>query len=405
MSESKENNDEHGDDFYGMSISSLASSLSNRKQMPKAITITGIRLGNVTMRKQQVSHPDCRPCAACSWCGCGKNEKDNSTICPVCTALSENGWSSYRNTSDQMFMSHNGEAVRNVKNFILASTAFVAKAMNAMSEKDRLYLINQYEKDPGEASVVANSKTTTSSTTKTQHPQKKRAKSVANVAQSKETKTKISSETNKRRKKKESIAERSPSRKMKYSVIELPTISKLLTQDRGLEGVLKADVHSVYNIYFGADANIAAKILTTLAKGDIPAEVQNETPLIRSTDALQEFSNYGSDTPPSQFVGVFRDRGEQNSYAVAIPAFPCTTPKEATIGGHLCLLSVGIKDEKTAGQLFAYMFRILYGTTALLEASKLASTPRNSIACVTKQDTTAHKPEPEQPKVEMESEC
>ncbi len=322
------------DDFHGLSIMSLAASLSKEKQLPKSDPFsTGRQLGQISRRNLYISHPDPRPMISCSWCG---TDKDMEKLCPICDTLKEHGWSSY-STSDQLFKDHNNERYRCVKNFLLASTDYIVKAMYAMPEKDRLRLIGQYEvfNEGSDDSPPA--------------PPQKRQRAETNESGT-------------------FIPKRS-----KETTIELPSISQLLTQDNGLEGVLKADLHSIYNLHFGSNSNIAAKILTTLGKGDIPPDVKNEVPLLRSSQAIQQCSN-GSDTNPSRFVGVFRVVGEESNYAVGIPEFRVDylmPPQAATVNnGQLCLLRVGIKEEKTAGQLFAYMYRVLYGTKALSVALK-----------------------------------
>lgn len=324
------------DEFHGLSITSLAASLSKEKQLPESDPfLTGRDLCQISRRKVFISHPDPRPITSCSWCGV---DKDMEKLCPICDSLKEHGWSSY-STSDQLFKDHNNERHRCVKNFLLASTDYIVKAMNTMPEKDRLRLIGQYESfnEGSDDSPPA--------------PPQKRQRNNA--------------ETN--------DPQTFTSKRSKQTTIELPSISQLLTQDNGLEGVLKADLHSIYNLHFGSNANIAAKILTTLGKGDIPPDVKNEVPLLRSNQAIQQCSN-GSDINPSRFVGVFRVVGEESNYAVGIPEFrvDCpTTPRAATVNnGQLCLLRVGIKEEKTAGQLFAYMYRALYGTKAFSVALK-----------------------------------
>jgi len=358
--------------FYGISIMSLATSLTKEKQMPRynPSSSTGPRVGVsqlLAQRKVFMSHPDPRPAASCSWCGC---EKDNDIRCPICDMLAEHGWSSYYNT-EQVFRDHKNERMRGVKNFLLASTDYVVKAMNAISEEDRLRLIGQYETANEQASNAT--------------PQKRQRNETT-------TETTSFSETYIQ-------AQRS-----KEIIIQLPSISQLLTQDNGLKGVLKADVHSVYNMHFGSNANIAAKILLTLGKGDIPPDVDKEVPFLRSSQTLQEFTNYGSsDTtrPPSRFVGVFRVIDDERSYAVGMPEFhimddDCddtrkgpTPPKEATVNnGQLCLIRVGIKDEKTAGQLFAYMYRILYGTNALSDVLKASNNQDDLTTTSSSQDVS-----------------
>ena len=327
------------DDFHGLSVKSLAASLSKERQLPKRDpSITKRQLTQYSRRNLYTSHPDPRPIASCSWCGV---DKDMEKLCSICDTLREHGWSTHL-TSDQIFNDHNDEKYRCVKNFLLASTDYIAKAMNAMPEEDRLRLIGQYDDFNKDFNEQTDSHTASEKRQRNNHA----------ATNDYETYT---------------------PKRPKGTTIQLPSISQLLTQDNGLEGVLKADLHSIYNLHFGSNANIAAKILTTLGKGDIPPDIKNEVPFLRSSQTIQKYSN-GSDTHPSRFVGVFRVVGEESSYAVAIPEFrvDCSTPpKAATVNnGQLCLLRVGIKEEQTAGQLFAYMYRALYGTKALSDALK-----------------------------------
>ncbi len=53
----------------------------------------------------------------------------------------------------------------------------------------------------------------------------------------------------------------------KPKIIELPNIFQLLREEEGLSGVLRKDIFQVFNLNFGTNANIAAKILLSLCKG------------------------------------------------------------------------------------------------------------------------------------------
>ncbi len=334
-----------GDDFLGLSMKSLAKSLSKARKVPLQSDpfLTKRQLTEYSRRNLYTSHPDPRPMVSCSWCGV---DKDVEKLCPICDTLREHGWSSNSNASDQCFKDHNNERYRGVKNFVLASTDYIVRAMNAMLKDDRLRLIGQYEQFSEESYAKVNEQTDSHTT-----PEKRQRNNHAAT----------------------NDYEISTPKRSKKTTIELPSISLLLTQENGLDGVLRADLHSIYNLHFGSNANIAAKILTTLGKGDIPTDVKNETPFLRSRETMQKYSN-GSDTKPSRFIGVFRVVGEESSYAVAIPEFRVDCPKPpkaATVNnGHLCLLRVGIETEQIAGQLFAYMYRVLYGTQALSDALK-----------------------------------
>lgn len=273
----------------------------------------------------------------CSWCGCGKDD----ALCPICDMLRENGWSSYQ-TTDKNFRDHNNEKIRCVKNFLIASTAYVVKAMGAMSHQDRLRLLKQYEEAD-------------SSNEHNYTPKRKGDRLEPEI----------------------SLVESYTPKGVKGITIELPSITQLLSQENGLEGVLRADVHSVYNSHFGTNATIAAKILLTLGKGDFPTEVENEVPFLRSNQAVQELSKGSSTVAASRFVGVFRVVGDEQ-FAVGIPVFyveqtsnGSVPPKEATVNnGQICLVRIGIADENTAAKLFAFMYRILYGSKASLDALK-----------------------------------
>jgi len=151
--------------------------------------------------------------------------------------LREHGWTSYFSTCDQYFLDHNNERMRCVKNFLLASTAYVVRAMNAMTKKDRLRLLKQFES--------ANQQHYTS----------------ASQMKGQRIDTENSARTD------FDASESHKPQNLKQITIELPSISQLLLQKNGLDGVLKADVHSVYKLHFGSNANIAAKILMTLGKG------------------------------------------------------------------------------------------------------------------------------------------
>ena len=42
-------------------------------------------------------------------------------------------------------------------------------------------------------------------------------------------------------------------------------------------------------------------------------------------------------------------------------------PREATVKGQTLFLRVGLEDETIAGQLFVFMYRIMYGAKAVLD--------------------------------------
>jgi len=174
-------------------------------------------------------------------------------------------------------------------------------------------------------------------------------------------------------------------RAIEPETIRLPTVSKLLEIEKGLCGVLEADVFNVYNSEYGTNSNIAAKIMVSLGQGrQLPDSISNEIPFLRSSD---EIELGGKKTKgASRFVGVFRvkknlDNGkEEIGFGVTLPQFyvKCDwssqvertengyiLPKAATVNGRPLLVRIGIDDEAIAGKLFSFMYRVLYGAEAV----------------------------------------
>jgi len=130
--------------------------------------------------------------------------------------------------------------------------------------------------------------------------------------------------------------------------IALPTVSELLVERKGLCGVLEADVFQIYNLNFGTNANIAARILMALCKGELPPPISRETPFLLSTDEILKLSSPSAQ--PSPFIGVFRLKQkfsngiEKIIFGIGIPQFyvncEWSSRIERTRDGHILPVSL-----------------------------------------------------------------
>ena len=109
----------------------------------------------------------------------------------------------------------------------------------------------------------------------------------------------------------------------------------------------------------------------------LPSCVFEETPFMQTTT---------SDSMSTQFIGAVRSSDTNSSemkYGVAIPQFYVDydisqessikiknyiIPQVTTVKGQTLLLRNDLDDEKVAGQLFAFMYRVMYGSSMLRSA-------------------------------------
>ena len=120
-------------------------------------------------------------------------------------------------------------------------------------------------------------------------------------------------------------------------------------------------------------------------KSELPSCVATEIPFLRSSEEIIKLT-CPQGTPPSRFVGVYRvkktlDDGKQEiSFGVVVPQFYVNydwamsiieqspneniVPTAATVNGQPLFLRIGITDEEIAGKLFAFSYRLLYGSDA-----------------------------------------
>ena len=191
--------------------------------------------------------------------------------------------------------------------------------------------------------------------------------------------------------------------------INLPKISQLYKSNGGLSKTLQDDRICLLNAFHGSDALISVKVLQCLQSGELPFPVQFEIPFLRPQTEFRKFSNT-CDPQPTKYFGVTRitnpngiiakDLDEPtlkhsiSRFGVEFPAFDRDhlffengetlpyqnrlnnkpnsffLPKCATIGGTKLLVRADIQCEDVAGKLYAFMYRIMYGsdTTDALRA-------------------------------------
>jgi len=107
--------------------------------------------------------------------------------------------------------------------------------------------------------------------------------------------------------------------------------------------------------------------------------VQSETPFFRPRDELNVIGRKGG-APPTRFLGVSRiiesnqanpddhKRHYTGKFGVEFPLFDTKVdpivPKSATITGRTVLIRNDLTED-VAGRLYAFMFRLLYGTNVV----------------------------------------
>lgn len=124
--------------------------------------------------------------------------------------------------------------------------------------------------------------------------------------------------------------------------------------------------------------------------------VATEIPFLRSSNEITKLT-CPKGTPPSRFVGVYRvqktlDDGKQEiSFGVVMPQFYVNyewamsiiertpngniIPNPATVIGQPLLIRIGIIDEEVAGKLFAFCYRLLYGSDAASDIMTMRLAP------------------------------
>jgi len=162
-----------------------------------------------------------------------------SKVCPTCELCQDLGWKLKSYETSKHFINKNGEQLSGVKEYLIATTQIVCKTMKAMSKSDLRALIPKYSL-PNRSFA--------------EQPTKRSVSSVS-----------IQDSRQPIKRRKDTIE--SPQSLKKVVCIELPTFVQLLREEKGLMGVLQADTFRVFNIHFGTNQSIAAKIMLCLGKG------------------------------------------------------------------------------------------------------------------------------------------
>jgi hypothetical protein len=140
--------------------------------------------------------------------------------------------------------------------------------------------------------------------------------------------------------------------------------------------------------------------------------VATEIPFLRTSEEIKKLT-CPQGTPPSRFVGVYRvkktldDGKHEISFGVVIPQFYVNydwaisiiertpngniIPNAATVHGKPLLLRIGITDEEVAGKLFAFCYRLLYGSDAASDVVTMRLAPSSE---KTENNTNAPPPAP-----------
>lgn len=162
-----------------------------------------------------------------------------SKVCPTCELCQDLGWKLKSYETSKHFINKKGEQLSGVKEYLIATTPIVCKKMKAMSKSDLRALIPKYSLPNKSFSEQPPTRSVSSvSIQDSRQPVKRRHDTIE-----------------------------SPQSLKKVARIELPTIVQLLREEKGLMGVLQADVFRVFNIHFGTNQSIAAKIMLCLGKG------------------------------------------------------------------------------------------------------------------------------------------
>ena len=218
-------------------------------------------------RRQNVRDPDPRPAWGCEWCGLTKYAKRSSDyeqiLCPICWSLQKQcRWEMKHYSTSKFFMGPSKKSCRGVKDFLFNSTDIVCKALKSMSHANISVLQGKYtqanksDKKPHfvKRSISSNLDKKTSGISKSESRLSKSRSGISDFSTKSEVLEGVEGETG--------------GRTVEVPMsIELPAISQLLEEKRGLSGVLQADVLQVYNLHFGTNANIACRILMCLGKG------------------------------------------------------------------------------------------------------------------------------------------
>ncbi|KAL7540052.1 hypothetical protein ACHAWF_006573 [Thalassiosira exigua] len=236
----------------GISVPAFAKAIASKLEMNaarKSISSLSAHGRNmVALRRGYVQEPDPRPARGCKWCGVSEltqNNLDDAELCPICRSFEEFGWLGKIYPTYRHFFDTRDKPMKSVKNYLRGSTVIVCEAIKLLPQADCLALMQNYEDVQIRGDNAKNDFTPKGR----KPPLPKKSSTLSGI-----------SDVSKKREEAEIAAEVPKS-------IELPTLSKLLEEEKGLSGVLCEDVFQVYNSFYGTNGNIAAKVLMCLTRG------------------------------------------------------------------------------------------------------------------------------------------
>jgi hypothetical protein len=159
----------------------------------------------------------------------------------------------------------------------------------------------------------------------------------------------------------------------------------------------------------------------SVTNSKIPPCVLEETPFQRLP--VQSLDSDTSEAVSTQYMGVVmmdKTNTNHNEYGVAIPLFYVDSkrlqessikyktkdyiiPRESKVNGQTLLLRVGIEDEKRAGQFFAFMYRIMYGSQMVASVLADYNTPKPDSISQASEPNTNGPSMPPQPNTEKDT--
>ena len=220
------------------------------------------------------------------WCGVAnsKSAPDCWKLCIVCQALQDLGWTCrIYSTTQQRFFKLNMITHAGVTAFLIGTTGIVCEALRTISPENLSALHAKYglfqtaNQAPRLTKKVVSTevkKSSSSSANEPPLPKRRRRSAVA---------------SNSMKNKKEPSKYVGKSTDSKNIEIELPDISKLLENKKGLSGILEADVFQSYNLNFGTDSNIAARIFISLGRGYVKNSFHIQDDLSFQNDIISLF--------------------------------------------------------------------------------------------------------------------
>jgi len=319
----------------------------------------------MTQRKRYVSKGDPRPTMYCTWCGPKLPEyADQEIACTVCMSLYDLGWryeaETYKSCGKKLtvytyYTPHHGKPVKSVKLFLEKSTKIIKK--KAMKEKENMDEDDKDEEDVAVVDFIVDESISMEECKDKKDP----------------TEESVSSDP-------EDLNDcLIPGCILDVKKKGLPKLEQLIVYEGGLSGALRADKLCFWNLMYGSDFAVTLRIMKPLTVGKLPSDVAFETPFGRQPEAAT--SSIVENISHSKYFGV--TRWKDNKYAVELPTLnvdkvievPFNLPRCYTTGNKPILIRADLDNEYEAGQLYAFLIRILYGREGVKVALETSPPP------------------------------